>query len=131
MTYSVKKIFYSLQGEGIYTGRPTVFCRFSGCNLWSGREQDRASAVCKFCDTEFVGGEKYKTADDLADAVAKAWGNIGGDIGSGTPYVICTGGEPFLQLDAPLVAAFHERGFEVGVETNGTLLKPEVVEKLD
>ena len=123
MTYSVKELFYTLQGEGAQAGRAAVFCRFAGCNLWTGREQDRATAVCTFCDTDFVGtdgegGGKFATADDLADAIAKAWP------GGGKPYVVCTGGEPLLQLDTPLIDALHARGFEVAVETNGTQPAP-------
>lgn len=127
MSYHVKEIFYSLQGEGAQTGRPAVFCRFAGCNLWSGREQDRARAVCTFCDTEFrgtggVGGGKSAAADTLADCILAAWG---GECGSGIrPYVVCTGGEPLLQLDALLITALHARGFEVVVETNGTRPAP-------
>lgn len=123
MTYSVKELFFTLQGEGAQAGRAAVFCRFAGCNLWTGREQDRATAVCTFCDTDFVGtdgegGGKFATADALADAIAKAWP------GGGTPYVVCTGGEPLLQLDTPLIDALHARGFEVAVETNGTQPAP-------
>ena len=118
----MKEIFYTLQGEGYHAGRPAVFCRFTGCNLWTGREHDREKAICRFCDTDFVGtgpdGGKFATADDLADRVASAW--PGGD----RRYVVCTGGEPLLQLDAPLVEALHARGFEVAVETNGTQLPP-------
>jgi 7-carboxy-7-deazaguanine synthase len=125
MTYSVKELFYTLQGEGAQSGRAAVFCRFAGCNLWNGREQDRASAVCNFCDTDFVGtggrnGGKFSTADALADAVAAQWPAGSG----GARYVVCTGGEPLLQLDAPLVDALHARGFEVAVETNGTQPAP-------
>jgi 7-carboxy-7-deazaguanine synthase len=121
MTYSVKEIFYTLQGEGANTGRPAVFCRFTGCNLWSGREWHRARAICQFCDTDFVGtdgksGGKFKTADDLAQVVADAWP----EGAEGPRFVVCTGGEPLLQLDAPLVEDLHARGFEVAVETNGT-----------
>jgi len=126
MSYAVKEIFYSLQGEGANTGRPAVFCRFAGCNLWSGREADRSEAVCRFCDTDFVGtdgpgGGSFSTAAELADAVASKW-----PAGSGGHhrFVVCTGGEPLLQLDAPLVTAFHDRGFEVAVETNGTIRPP-------
>jgi 7-carboxy-7-deazaguanine synthase (Cx14CxxC type) len=120
MSYAVKEIFYTLQGEGAQAGRPAVFCRFSGCNLWSGREEDRAEAVCKFCDTEFVGtdgtmGGRYPDAHTLAAVVAAIWP------GGGTPFVVCTGGEPLLQLDGALIAAFHEMGFEIAVETNGTI----------
>ncbi len=123
MSYRVKEIFHSLQGEGAMSGRAAVFCRFSGCNLWSGREADRATAVCRFCDTDFVGtdgpgGGVFATAGDLADAVAACW--RGATDGSGEPYVVCTGGEPFLQLDPPLVDALHQRGFAVAAETNGT-----------
>jgi len=125
MAYSVKEIFYTLQGEGAQTGRPAVFCRFAGCNLWSGREADRASAVCTFCDTDFVdtdgpGGGRFATADALATAVAAAWPAGAG----GIPFVVCTGGEPLLQLDAELVSALHRRGFEIAVETNGTRPPP-------
>ncbi|MDB5412530.1 MAG: 7-carboxy-7-deazaguanine synthase [Rubritepida sp.] len=120
MSYAVKEIFYTLQGEGAHAGRPAVFCRFSGCNLWSGREEDRSDAICKFCDTEFVGtdgtmGGRYQDARALAGAVAATWP------GGGTPFVVCTGGEPLLQLDDALIAAFHELGFEIAVETNGTI----------
>lgn len=120
MSYAVKEIFYTLQGEGAQAGRPAVFCRFAGCNLWSGREEDRATAVCRFCDTDFVGmdgsgGGRFADAAALADAVAAQWP------GGGRPFVVCTGGEPLLQLDEPLIAALHARGFEVAVETNGTV----------
>jgi 7-carboxy-7-deazaguanine synthase len=123
MTYSVKEIFYTLQGEGAHTGRPSVFLRFAGCNLWSGLEADRPKAVCKFCDTEFVGtdgvgGGKFSEAADLARAVKDKWP------GGGTPYVVCTGGEPLLQLDEALIAALHAEGFEIAIETNGTLEPP-------
>ena len=122
MTYSVKEIYYTLQGEGAQSGRAAVFCRFAGCNLWSGLERDRATAVCRFCDTEFVGtdgvnGGKFADAGALARAVAAQW-PVGA---TGKPYVVCTGGEPLLQLDEPLVAALHAQGLEVGIETNGTL----------
>jgi 7-carboxy-7-deazaguanine synthase (Cx14CxxC type) len=124
--YAVKEVFYTLQGEGFHTGRPAVFCRFSGCNLWTGREQDRADAVCKFCDTDFFGigpdGGKFDTPSELAARVASLWPN---DTAVGSkPYVVCTGGEPLLQLDAQLISAFHEEGFEVAVETNGTQHAP-------
>ena len=124
MTYSVKEIFLTLQGEGGQAGRAAVFCRFAGCNLWSGREQDRAAAVCTFCDTDFVGtdgvgGGKFDTAETLADAVQVAWGP-----GAEARLVVCTGGEPLLQLDQPLIEALHARGFSVAVETNGTLPAP-------
>jgi len=118
VTYSVKEIFYTVQGEGARSGRPAVFLRFAGCNLWSGLEKDRAEAVCKFCDTDFVGGQKFPRAEDLAAAVAAAWP------GGHHRYVVCTGGEPLLQLDEALVAALHDRKFEIAVETNGTLLPP-------
>ena len=127
--YTVKEIFYTLQGEGYHTGRPAVFCRFSGCNLWTGREGDRAHAVCRFCDTDFVGvgpdGGKFATATDLATRVAALWPSQSPVTSRQSPrYVVCTGGEPLLQLDAPLVDAFHEHGFQVAIETNGTLLPP-------
>ena len=125
MTYSVKEIFLTLQGEGGQAGRPAVFCRFSGCNLWTGREQDRAQAVCTFCDTDFVGvdgegGGKFESPEALAAAVEAVW--RGGEAGR---LVVCTGGEPLLQLNAPLIAALHGRGFEIAVETNGTIAAPE------
>ncbi len=125
MTYSVKEVFYTLQGEGANQGRAAVFCRFAGCNLWSGRETDRAQAVCNFCDTDFVGtdgtgGGKFETADALADAVAHSWGPDG----VAHRLVVLTGGEPLLQVDAALTAALHERGFEIAVETNGTVAAP-------
>jgi 7-carboxy-7-deazaguanine synthase len=128
MSYSVKEIFYTLQGEGANTGRPAVFCRFAGCNLWTGREQDRAEAICTFCDTDFVGtdgpgGGKFTSADALADAVAAAWPDEPAEDGGGR-FVVCTGGEPLLQLDEPLLAALHAREFEVAVETNGTIAPP-------
>lgn len=127
MTYSVKEIFYTLQGEGAQTGRAAVFCRFSGCNLWTGREEDRAHAICQFCDTDFIGtdgqgGGKFKTAKALAQAVADAWPHD--KMLNAKPLVVCTGGEPLLQLDAPLITAFHEQGFEIAVETNGTQAAP-------
>jgi 7-carboxy-7-deazaguanine synthase len=122
--YTVKEIFYTLQGEGANAGRPAVFCRFSGCNLWTGREADRATAVCDFCDTDFVGvgadGGKFATADALADAVASCWPSED----PSRRFVVCTGGEPLLQLDAPAVEALHARGFAVAVETNGTQQPP-------
>jgi 7-carboxy-7-deazaguanine synthase (Cx14CxxC type) len=125
MTYTVKEIFYTLQGEGTHTGRPAVFCRFAGCNLWTGREEDRANAICTFCDTDFVGvgpdGGKFRTADELADAIATRWPSLNGH---GKRFVVCTGGEPLLQLDEAAVAALHARGFEVAIETNGTLEPP-------
>ncbi|NBR31196.1 MAG: 7-carboxy-7-deazaguanine synthase [Sphingomonadaceae bacterium] len=121
MSYAVKEIFLTLQGEGAQAGRRAVFLRFAGCNLWSGREEDRATATCQFCDTDFVGtngenGRKYADAAALADKVQSLWGEAGG-----TPYVVITGGEPMLQLDAALIDALHARGFEIGVESNGTL----------
>ena len=124
MTYSVKEIFLTLQGEGGQAGRPAVFCRFAGCNLWSGREQDRATAVCTFCDTDFVGmdgegGGRFPTPEDLADAVAAKWTG-----GPDNRLVVCTGGEPLLQLDTPLIKALHARGFTIALETNGTLAVP-------
>ncbi len=129
MTYSVKEMYYTLQGEGAQTGRAAVFLRFAGCNLWTGREEDRGKAVCQFCDTDFVGtngpgGGRFETAQMLADAVAQRWrrGNVA------KPYVVCTGGEPLLQLDEALIAALHERGFEIGIETNGTLLPPDGID---
>jgi 7-carboxy-7-deazaguanine synthase (Cx14CxxC type) len=125
MAYSVKEIFYTLQGEGANAGRPAVFCRFAGCNLWSGREADRASAVCRFCDTEFVGtdgtfGDKYPDAAALAGIIAAQWPTSAG----GMPFVVLTGGEPLLQVDAALVDALHAAGFAIAVETNGTVLPP-------
>ena len=120
MTYKVKEIFYTLQGEGAHAGRPAVFCRFSLCNLWTGREEDRSSAVCNFCDTDFFGigpeGGKFSTPAALAEAVAAKWPQGAG----GKPFVVCTGGEPLLQLDAEAIDALHSAGFEVAVETNGT-----------
>ncbi|HEX3881793.1 MAG TPA: 7-carboxy-7-deazaguanine synthase [Stellaceae bacterium] len=128
MTYAVKEIFYTLQGEGAQTGRPAVFCRFAGCNLWSGREEDRATAQCTFCDTDFVGvegpdGGRFLDAAALAERVAAAWSG-GGGTGAPGRFVVVTGGEPLLQLDPPLIAALHARGFEIAVETNGTLPPP-------
>jgi len=127
MTYSVKEIFYTLQGEGANAGRPAVFCRFAGCNLWSGREEDRASAVCQFCDTDFVGtdgtlGGKYATADELARQIAAQWPAAAP--GPNRRLVVLTGGEPLLQVDGALVDALHAQGFEIAVETNGTVLPP-------
>src|SRR6059058_1694641 len=106
MTYSIKEIFYTLQGEGRHAGRAAVFCRFAGCNLWSGREEDRAAATCTFCDTDFVGGDRFADAPSLADAVAREWPSSVG----GRRFVVCTGGEPLLQLDAALIDALHARG---------------------
>ena len=124
MTYAVKEIFLTLQGEGGQAGRAAVFCRFAGCNLWSGREQDRATAVCTFCDTDFVGvdgpgGGRFDTAGALAAACAAQW------LGEGRRLVVCTGGEPLLQLDDALIAALHAEGFEIAVETNGVIAAPE------
>lgn len=124
-TYAVHELFYTLQGEGAQSGRPAVFCRFAGCNLWTGREEDREKAICQFCDTDFVGtdgdgGGKFASADSLADAVAAAWP----DPVAGEPYVVCTGGEPLLQVDESLVQALKDRGFTVAVETNGTQQPP-------
>src|SRR5438067_11949070 len=120
MSYAVKELFYSLQGEGMNAGRPAVFCRFAGCNLWSGREQDRAGAVCKFCDTDFVGADagKFAAPAALAAAIDELWP------GGGARFVVLTGGEPALQADEELVRALHERGFAVAVETNGTVPLP-------
>ncbi|MDX6559770.1 MAG: 7-carboxy-7-deazaguanine synthase [Blastocatellia bacterium] len=121
MNFAVKEMFYSLQGEGRHAGRPAVFCRFAGCNLWSGRESDRATAACNFCDTDFVGvdgegGGRFDGPQALADAVEHMWSGVGG-----RRFVVLTGGEPLLQVDDGLIAALHERGFEVAIETNGTL----------
>ncbi|HSD70014.1 MAG TPA: 7-carboxy-7-deazaguanine synthase [Woeseiaceae bacterium] len=126
MTYSVKEMYYTLQGEGAQSGRAAVFLRFAGCNLWSGREEHRDAAVCRFCDTEFVGvdgpgGGKFATARELAAAVAEKWPS---GSGRGKPYVVCTGGEPLLQLDRAAIDALHSAGFEIGVETNGTIAAP-------
>jgi 7-carboxy-7-deazaguanine synthase (Cx14CxxC type) len=125
MSYTVKEIFYTLQGEGANAGRPAVFCRFAGCNLWTGREADRPSAVCDFCDTDFVGigpdGGRFATPDALADAVAARWPAES----HAHRFVVCTGGEPLLQLDEPAIAALHARGFAVAVETNGTQPAPD------
>jgi 7-carboxy-7-deazaguanine synthase len=127
MAYSVKEIFYTLQGEGANTGRAAVFCRFAGCNLWSGHEKDRPSAVCNFCDTDFIGtdgagGGRFATAADLAEAVISKWPSE--LMVTPTPFVVCTGGEPLLQLDEELLEAFHRVGLEVAVETNGTRVPP-------
>lgn len=129
MTYSAKEVFLTVQGEGGQAGRPAVFLRFAGCNLWSGREQDRAGAVCTFCDTDFVGvdgdgGGKFATGDALADHVAAMWRGREGD----PRLVVCTGGEPLLQLDEPLIAALHARGFEIAIESNGTLAAPDGID---
>jgi 7-carboxy-7-deazaguanine synthase len=138
VSYTVKEVFYTLQGEGAQSGRAAVFCRFSGCNLWSGREEDRSRAVCQFCDTDFVGtgpdGGRFSSATELADAIDRCWVGRADDLvqagirasgaGAGRKYVVCTGGEPLLQLDDALIDALHERGFEVAVETNGTKQAP-------
>ena len=149
--YAVKEIFYTLQGEGARAGRAAVFCRFAGCNLWSGLERDRATSVCQFCDTDFVGtdginGGKFANAEALADAVLKQWTNSGSrqpatgsrrndetrlpaaDCRLPKPYVVCTGGEPLLQMDAALISALHARGFEIAVETNGTIAAPDGID---
>ncbi len=128
MTYTVKEAFYTLQGEGAQTGRAAVFLRFAGCNLWTGLERDRSAAVCKFCDTDFIGtdgenGGKFREAGALADLVASIW--CANAEPGGRRYVVCTGGEPLLQLDPPLIAALHAEGFEIAVETNGTVAAPE------
>jgi 7-carboxy-7-deazaguanine synthase (Cx14CxxC type) len=127
VTYRVKEIFYTLQGEGTHAGRPAVFCRFSGCNLWTGHERHRHLATCRFCDTDFVGtdgpgGGRFRTPGDLADAVVAAWG--GSPHPASRPYVVCTGGEPLLQLDEAAVVALHRAGLAVAVETNGTRPAP-------
>ena len=124
MSYAVKEIFYTLQGEGMNAGRPAIFCRFAGCNLWSGREQDRAAAICQFCDTDFVGtdgpgGGRFADATSLAAAIDAAWPRA-----AAGKFVVCTGGEPLLQLDGALVAALHDREFAIAVETNGTVAPP-------
>lgn len=125
MTYSVKEMFYTLQGEGYHTGRPAVFCRFSGCNLWSGREKDRATSICRFCDTDFVGtdgqnGGKFRSAEALAERIAQFWPHT-----ASHRFVVFTGGEPALQLDTGLIDALHQQGFECAVESNGTLSLPD------
>lgn len=137
MSYAVKEIFYTLQGEGAQAGRAAVFCRFAGCNLWSGRESDRAAAVCRFCDTDFVGvdgtgGGKFESAEELAAAVDARWPEKSDLSGSarGRKFVVCTGGEPLLQLDAALIDALHAQSFEIAVETNGTLAAPAGVDWL-
>lgn len=128
MSYAVKEIFLTLQGEGAHAGRVAVFCRFSGCNLWTGREQDRAAAVCRFCDTDFVGtdgtlGGRYASADDLAAAIAAQWQGPRG-LSDQHRYTVLTGGEPLLQVDAALIDALHARGFTIAIETNGTIAPP-------
>lgn len=132
-SYSVKEIYYTLQGEGANTGRAAVFCRFAGCNLWTGRESDRASAICKFCDTDFVGtdgpgGARFDSAELLAEAVRATWQKTGS--ARSLPLVVCTGGEPLLQMDGELVKALHDFGFQIAVETNGTLLPPDGIDWL-
>jgi 7-carboxy-7-deazaguanine synthase len=132
MAYSVKEIFYTLQGEGANTGRPAVFCRFAGCNLWTGREADRLDATCQFCDTDFVGtdgpgGGKFADPRSLAEAVSATWPH---EAPKGARFVVCTGGEPLLQLDASLIEALHAEGFEVAVETNGTVSPPPAIDWL-
>ncbi len=131
MTYSIKELFYTLQGEGAQTGRAAVFCRFSGCNLWSGLDKDRHKSVCPFCDTDFVGidgegGAKFSSADELAQAILSSWP----DSDQGVPYVVFTGGEPLLQLDSELINQVHRCGFEIGVETNGTINAPDGIDWL-
>lgn len=130
MSYAVKEIFYTLQGEGAQAGRPAVFCRFAGCNLWSGREEDRRAAVCQFCDTDFVGtdgpgGGRFQHAEDLAEAINGQWP---ASEASDTKFVVCTGGEPLLQIDRELIDALHAREFEIAVETNGTVAAPEGID---
>ena len=131
MAYAVKEIFYSLQGEGAHAGRPAIFCRFSGCNLWSGKEQHRADAICQFCDTDFVGtdgdgGGSFADASQLAVRIKSFWPH---NIADNThPYVVCTGGEPLLQLDTPLIDALHAQGIEIAIETNGTLPVPDGID---
>lgn len=132
MTYAAKEIFYTLQGEGAQTGRAAVFCRFAGCNLWSGREEDRASAICKFCDTDFAdtngpGGGKFASAEELATAIEEKWPRSSAD---GRRFVVCTGGEPLLQLDARLIDELHRRAFEIAVESNGTIAAPDGIDWL-
>ena len=127
--YTVKEIFFTLQGEGFHTGRAAVFCRFAGCNLWTGRESDRAKAICSFCDTDFVGvgpdGGRFGGSDELADAIALRWPV---EAAAARRFVVCTGGEPLLQLDTELIGSLHDRGFQVAIETNGTLLPPSGVD---
>jgi 7-carboxy-7-deazaguanine synthase (Cx14CxxC type) len=130
MSYAVKEIFYTLQGEGAQTGRAAVFCRFAGCNLWSGREEDRAKGVCRFCDTDFVGadgvdGGRFREAEELADRIEETWQSASS---TGKKFVVCTGGEPLLQLDLPLIHALHARYFEVAIETNGTIAAPQGID---
>jgi 7-carboxy-7-deazaguanine synthase (Cx14CxxC type) len=130
MSYAVKEIFYTLQGEGAQTGRAAVFCRFAGCNLWSGREQDRAKALCQFCDTDFAGadgpdGGRFARAEELAERIEATWRAVSS---AGKRFIVCTGGEPLLQLDRALIDALHAREFEVAVETNGTIAAPEGID---
>ena len=128
MSYTVKEIYYTLQGEGAHTGRPAVFLRFSGCNLWTGRDEDRAKAICRFCDTDFVGingpgGGKFDSAEELSKVIATNWKSNAISNGT-TPFVVCTGGEPLLQMDEPFIQSLHKHGFQVAIETNGTRLPP-------
>lgn len=130
MTYSVKEIYYTLQGEGAQAGRPAIFCRFTGCNLWSGLEKDRARAVCQFCDTDFIGtdgpgGGKFESAEQLGDAILAAWPEMSLSEVYVWPYIVFTGGEPLLQLDAPLISYLKQRGAIIAVETNGTIKAPD------
>ncbi|MBN8647543.1 MAG: 7-carboxy-7-deazaguanine synthase [Caulobacterales bacterium] len=130
MTYSVKECFYTLQGEGAHTGRGAVFLRFAGCNLWNGLEKDRQNAICKFCDTDFIGtdgenGGKFESAENLANHAFKIWQGQ-----SGKPYIVCTGGEPLLQLDSDLIDALHNVGFEIAIESNGTIKAPEGIDHI-
>jgi 7-carboxy-7-deazaguanine synthase len=129
MSYLVKEIIYTLQGEGAQSGRAAVFCRFAGCNLWSGHERDRDTAVCRFCDTDFVGtdgpnGGEFASAGEVVDAIVRQWPSVATNAKGAKPLVVCTGGEPLLQMDDRLIEALHERGFEIAVETNGTLPLP-------
>ena len=136
MSYAVKEIFYTLQGEGAQTGRAAVFCRFAGCNLWSGREQDRAAAVCQFCDTDFAGvegpdGGRFASAEELAARIEASWQAVSSaGPSAGKKFAVCTGGEPLLQLDGALIDALHAREFEVAVETNGTIAAPNGIDWL-
>lgn len=132
MGYKIKEIYYTLQGEGAQSGRAAVFCRFTGCNLWSGREQDRYAAICSFCDTDFVGmdgvnGGNFKSSEDLALKINEIW-HLGGSNTSGVPFVVFTGGEPLLQLDGALVSSMKKSGFQVAIETNGTIIPPEGID---
>jgi 7-carboxy-7-deazaguanine synthase len=130
MTYSIKEIFYTLQGEGAHSGRAAVFLRFAGCNLWSGLERDRNKAICQFCDTDFIGtngenGGKFESASELAQFAKSIWGGE-----NGTPYIVCTGGEPLLQLDTNLIDALHNVGFEIAIESNGTIIAPKNIDHI-